>query len=52
MEKNQAAGYDEDVSKYCECHYEDFPWKRVELPDHGEVWSLAARSKQRKTPLP
>ncbi|MSO23197.1 MAG: hypothetical protein EXQ58_08095 [Acidobacteria bacterium] len=48
MENNQAAGYDDMFPTIGECHYEDFPWKGVELPDHGEVWSLDWEMKAEK----
>ena len=40
MTPDHAVGYDDMFPTIDECHYEDFPWKGVCLPDHGEVWSL------------
>lgn len=40
MENDQAAGYDDMFPTIGPCHYEDFPWKGIEMPDHGEVWAL------------
>ena len=40
MTAEQAAGYDDMFPTIDACHYEDFPWEGVHLPDHGEVWSL------------
>lgn len=33
-------GFDEMFPTINECFYEDYPWKGVRIPDHGEVWSL------------
>ncbi len=34
------SGADEMFPTITRCHYESAPWSGVELPDHGEVWSL------------
>ena len=40
MTPAQAVGYDDMFPTIDVCHYEEFPWEGVQLPDHGEVWSL------------
>ena len=35
-----ASGFDECFPTIGPCLYPAYPWKGVELPDHGEVWSL------------
>jgi galactose mutarotase-like enzyme len=40
LSPEQAAGYDDMFPTISECFYEDYPWKGVHMPDHGEVWSL------------
>ncbi len=40
MTPDQAVGYDDMFPTIDVCHYEEFPWEGVQLPDHGEVWSL------------
>ena len=40
MRPEQPAGYDDMFPTILECHYEQFPRKGVELPDHGELWPL------------
>jgi hypothetical protein len=35
-----ASGFDECIPTIGPCNYPEYPWKGVELPDHGEVWSL------------
>ncbi len=40
MTPSQAVGYDDMFPTIDACHYEEFPWQGVQLPDHGEVWAL------------
>ena len=35
-----ASGFDECLPTIGPCRYPEYPWIGVELPDHGEVWSL------------
>jgi hypothetical protein len=35
-----ASGFDECLPTIGPCLYPEYPWQGVELPDHGEVWSL------------
>ena len=35
-----ASGFDECIPTIGPCEYPEYPWKGIELPDHGEVWSL------------
>jgi hypothetical protein len=35
-----ASGFDECIPTIGPCNYPEHPWKGIELPDHGEVWSL------------
>ena len=35
-----ASGFDECLPTIGSCRYPEYPWEGVELPDHGEVWSL------------
>ncbi|WP_438347687.1 hypothetical protein ACP8HI_18705 [Paenibacillus sp. FA6] len=37
---NDGSGWDEMFPTINACHYPTFPWQGVELPDHGEVWSI------------
>lgn len=39
--KADQSGIDDMFPTISEYHYEDYPWKGVRIPDHGEVWSLA-----------
>jgi hypothetical protein len=34
------AGFDEMFPTISRCFYEADPWSGVEVPDHGEVWSI------------
>ncbi len=34
------AGFDEMFPTINECFYPDYPWRGIEIPDHGEVWAL------------
>ena len=34
------SGFDEMFPTINSCFYPNYPWKGVELPDHGEVWAL------------
>jgi galactose mutarotase-like enzyme len=34
------SGFDEMFPTISRCFYEDPPWAGVEMPDHGEVWSV------------
>lgn len=36
----ECSGLDDMFPTIEACHYERFPWRGTELPDHGEVWSL------------
>lgn len=36
----ECSGVDDMFPTIDAYHYESYPWKGVELPDHGEVWSL------------
>jgi galactose mutarotase-like enzyme len=38
--EGECSGFDEMFPSITRCIYEDFPWAGVEIPDHGEVWSL------------
>ncbi len=40
MTPDQAVGYDDMFPTIDVCHYEEFPWEGIQLPDHGEVWAL------------
>jgi hypothetical protein len=35
-----ASGFDECLPTVGPCTYPEYPWQNVEVPDHGEVWSL------------
>lgn len=37
---SDGSGWDEIFPTVNGCNYQTFPWQGVELPDHGEVWSL------------
>jgi galactose mutarotase-like enzyme len=39
-EMGEVSGFDEMFPTISRCVYESFPWMGVELPDHGEVWSV------------
>jgi galactose mutarotase-like enzyme len=39
-ERGEASGFDEMFPTISRCFYERQPWSGVEMPDHGEVWSL------------
>lgn len=34
------AGFDEMFPTISRCCYEHYPWQGIEVPDHGEVWSI------------
>jgi hypothetical protein len=36
----ECSGFDDMFPTIDKCKYENEPWKGVEMPDHGEVWSL------------
>ncbi|MEI6386434.1 MAG: hypothetical protein WCQ50_07355 [Spirochaetota bacterium] len=38
--KGEFSGMDEMFPSISACRYESGPWSGVEVPDHGEVWSL------------
>jgi hypothetical protein len=40
FEKGEFSGFDEMFPTISRCSYELGPWKGIELPDHGEVWSI------------
>ncbi len=35
-----ASGFDECFPTIGPCPYPDYPWAGIEMPDHGELWSL------------
>ena len=35
-----ASGFDECLPTIGPCRYPEFPWEGVEVPDHGEMWSI------------
>ena len=35
-----ASGFDECFPTIGPCAYPEYPWEGIEMPDHGEVWSL------------
>lgn len=35
-----ASGFDECLPSIGSCLYPEYPWQNVEVPDHGEVWSI------------
>jgi len=37
---SDGSGWDEMFPTINVCRYPEFPWQEVELPDHGEVWSV------------
>lgn len=37
---SDGSGWDEMFPTINVCKYPEFPWQGVELPDHGEVWSI------------
>lgn len=43
FENGEAAGFDEMFPTITRCLYEREPWTGVEMPDHGEVWSVPWR---------
>jgi galactose mutarotase-like enzyme len=38
--EGELSGFDEMFPTISRCHYERAPWSGVELPDHGEVWTI------------
>ena len=38
--KGECSGFDEMFPSILECYYEEYPWKGIKIPDHGEVWAL------------
>lgn len=38
--EGELSGFDEMFPTISRCFYERAPWSGVELPDHGEVWSI------------
>ena len=42
-ESGEASGFDEMFPTISRCFYEREPWAGVEMPDHGEVWSIPWR---------
>lgn len=40
FEKAECSGFDDMFPSITECYYPNYPWKGIEVPDHGEVWSL------------
>jgi galactose mutarotase-like enzyme len=39
-EAGEASGFDEMFPTISRCYYEADPWAGIEMPDHGEVWSI------------
>jgi galactose mutarotase-like enzyme len=39
-ELGEASGFDEMFPTITRCFYEEEPWTGLEMPDHGEVWSI------------
>jgi galactose mutarotase-like enzyme len=39
-DRGEASGFDEMFPTISRCFYEDPPWNGIEMPDHGEVWSI------------
>jgi galactose mutarotase-like enzyme len=39
-ELGEASGFDEMFPTIARCFYEGQPWVGLEMPDHGEVWSI------------
>ena len=39
-DRGEASGFDEMFPTIARCFYEEKPWAGVEMPDHGEVWSI------------
>jgi len=39
-DRGEFAGFDEMFPTISRCYYESAPWAGVELPDHGEVWTI------------
>ena len=39
-DKGEFAGFDEMFPSISRCFYESAPWAGVEVPDHGEVWTI------------
>jgi hypothetical protein len=35
-----ASGFDECFPTVAPCRYPEFPWEGIEVPDHGELWSI------------
>ena len=40
FETGEFSGFDEMFPTIARCFYESAPWAGVEVPDHGEVWTL------------
>lgn len=36
----ECSGFDDMFPTIDTCHYERYPWQGIQLPDHGEVWSV------------
>jgi len=41
---SDGSGVDECFSTIAPCKYIDFPWKSINIPDHGEIWSLSFKT--------
>ena len=41
FEECEFSGFDDMFPNVLSCTYPDFPWKGIEMPDHGEVWTQA-----------
>ncbi len=39
-ERGEASGFDEMFPTISRCFYETEPWAGIQMPDHGEVWSV------------
>jgi hypothetical protein len=38
--KGECSGFDEMFPTINEDYYQEYPWKGIKIPDHGEVWAL------------
>jgi len=41
---SDSSGVDECFPTIAPCKYIDFPWKNVNIPDHGEIWPLSSKT--------
>ena len=40
FESGEFSGIDEMFPSISKCYYEEYPWQGIEVPDHGELWSI------------